>query len=76
MEAACGALTYQYPPPRVSIFFNILLGYSRIRSSPLLSLRPKLKDSNPRSRNKVSFGGPPTVQEAANENEIYYLYTE
>ena len=69
-------LTYQYPPPHVSIFFNILLGYSHMRTSPLLSLRPRLKDGNPRSRNKVSFDGPPRVQEAANENERYSLYTE
>ena len=69
MGAARGALTYQYPPPHVSISFNMLLGYSRMRSSPLLSLWPKLKESNPGSRKKGLLVGPPRVQEAANDNE-------
>ena len=52
LKAAYAALTYKNPPRHVSMFLNILLGYSRVRSSPLLSLRPELKDSHSRNRKR------------------------
>ena len=51
-EAACGALSEEYPLPCVSMILSTLLGYSRVRSSPLLCLRPRPKESSPRSRTR------------------------
>ena len=68
MEATRGAHHLAYPPPRAAMFLSILVGYSRMLSSPLSGLRPKLKTV----MHEVAKGivRPPAdgVQKAANEN--------
>ena len=58
-----------YPPPRAAMFLSILVGYSRVRPSPLLSLRPKLKIVIREVVKGIVSSPADGVQKAANDNE-------